>query len=236
LKRPMIGAHTGSGISPDNTLASFMEGIRSGADIVEVDVHAAMDGTAVLLHDESPYLQTCTFEQLNRPDMRRRLDPAYEEHEIATLEQILQVSDRLGTKLNIDLKSAASIEPAVKLIRQYGARERVHITGYSETLTSRFPDIPVMINTPVEVDPRQLEQYDKYAQRICEAAKREGYAGLNMNYRTCFEPIVERAREHGLTVWVYTVNELSQMERFIRMGVDAITTRKPELMLSLLAQ
>ncbi|MCM3629774.1 hypothetical protein M3194_20755 [Paenibacillus glycanilyticus] len=114
MKRPMIGAHTGSGASPDNTLPSFMEGIRSGADIVEVDVHAEVDGTAVLLHDDSPYLLTHTFEQLNRPDMRRRLNPAYEEHEIATPEQILQLSDRLGTKLNIDLKSAASIEPAVK--------------------------------------------------------------------------------------------------------------------------
>ncbi|CAM3325992.1 glycerophosphodiester phosphodiesterase [Paenibacillus lupini] len=236
MKRPMIGAHTGSGASPDNTLASFMEGVQSGADIVEVDVHAAMDGTAVLLHDDSPYLLTCTFEQLNQPEMRRRLSPTYAEHEIATLEQIFQISDRLGTKLNIDLKSADSIEPAVKLIRQYGAWDRVHITGYSETMTARFPDIPVMINTKLEIDPKQLEQYDKIAQRICEAARREGYTGLNMNYRTCFEPIVETAHKHGLTLWVYTVNEPTQMERFIRMGVDAITTRKPETLLSLLRQ
>lgn len=235
----MVGAHTGSGASPDNTLASFLEGVQSGADIVEVDVHAAKDGTAVLLHDDSPYLLTCTFEQLNSPAMRRRLDPAYAEHEIATLEQILQLSDRLGTKLNIDLKSAASILPTVRLIRQYGAQERVHITGYSETMTARFPDIPVMINTSVKVEawqPEQYDKYDKFAQRVCEVAKRDGYAGLNMNYRTCFEPIVETAHAHGLTVWVYTVNEPAQMERFIRMGVDAITTRKPEMLLGFLTK
>jgi glycerophosphoryl diester phosphodiesterase len=57
-----------------------------------------------------------------------------------------------------------------------------------------------------------------------------------MNYRTCFEPIVETAHEHGLILWVYTVNEPTEMDRFIRMGVDAITTRKPEMLLSLLAK
>ncbi|CAI6085576.1 glycerophosphodiester phosphodiesterase [Cohnella sp. JJ-181] len=233
-KRPQVAAHTGCGESPDNTMASFLEGVDSGADIVEVDVHAAMDGTAVLLHDESLLLQTCTYEQLNRPEVRKRIDDAYLTHEVATLEQILQASESWGTSLNIDLKSAASIEPAVKLIRKYGAQRRIHITGYSASMTARYPDIPVMLNAPVELSREQLGDYDGYVRQLCNETKEAGYAGLNMHYRTCMPALVETAHAHGLSVWVYTVNERAEMERMISLGVDAITTRRPVALRKLL--
>lgn len=234
MRLTLVAAHTGCGISPDNTLASFIEGIESGADIVEVDVRASQEGMAILLHDDSPFLQSHTYDQLNHPDMRRLLSPAYAEHEIATLEQIMKVSDPLGTQLNLDLKSADSIEPTVKLIRHYRAQNRAFITGYSKSMTKLYPDIQVMLNTPVKLTAQQIDQYDEFAQYVCREARQEGYAGLNMNSQTCFPPMVSYAHTAGLTVWVYTVNEREQMERFIRMGVDAITTREPEVLMQAL--
>lgn len=50
----MVAAHTGFGIHPDNTMASFVEGIQSGAHILEVDVRVSQDGVALLQHDDSP--------------------------------------------------------------------------------------------------------------------------------------------------------------------------------------
>jgi glycerophosphoryl diester phosphodiesterase len=236
VSKTWVAAHTGCGISPDNTMASFLEGIRSGADIVEVDVLVSCDATALLLHDDSPYLQLHTYEQLNEPAMRRLLGSAYEEHEIATLEQIIQVSEHLGTKLNLDLKSAASIEPTISLIRKYGAQKRAFITGYSESITTRYPDIQVMINTPVKLTMEQLDHYDSFAELVCREAQQGGYTGLNMNSQTCLPPIVDKAHAYGLTVWVYTVNEKQHIERFIQMGVDAITTRAPEVLLKALSR
>ncbi|WP_373230721.1 glycerophosphodiester phosphodiesterase [Cohnella sp.] len=231
----MVAAHTGCGIYPDNTMASFQEGIKFGSDIVEVDVRVTQEGTAILLHDDSPYLLTHTYEQLNNPDVRPLLDPAYKEHEIATLAQVLRVSDPIGMKLNLDLKTADAIDPTVKLIRQYEALKRVFITGCSEGMTERFPDVQVMLNTPVELSSRHSERYDEFAESICQEARRGGYVGLNMNALTCRQEVVDRAHDSGLLVWVYTVNDRPTMERFLGMRIDAITTRAPKILMELIS-
>lgn len=230
----MVAAHTGCGVHPDNTMASFLEGMELGAHIVEVDVRATCDGTAILLHDDSPYLHTHTYEQLNKADMRPLLDPVYERHELTTLEQILRVSAPHGTLLNLDLKMAESIEPTVRLIRQFGAQKRAFITGCSDHMTELYPDIGVMMNTPDLLTMEQMERYGEFAEAVCSEAVQGGYAGLNMNAFTCLPPIVKRAQAAGLKVWVYTVNEQSLMEWFLGMSVDAITTRAPKRLMELI--
>ncbi|MFC5401527.1 glycerophosphodiester phosphodiesterase [Cohnella soli] len=236
MNRTMVAAHTGCGVHPDNTMASFLEGMELGADIVEVDVRATRDGTAILLHDDSPYLLTHDFNQLNEPDVRKRLDPLYADYEIATLEQALKASASRGTKLNLDLKSAAAIVPTVRLIRQYEAQNRAYITGCSDRMTELYPDIQVMMNTPDELSPQQLLEYEQFAESVCLHAQKQGYVGLNMDARTCRKTMVERAHFFGLKVWVYTVNRRQDMELCLEAGVDAITTRKPEILLELLRE
>ncbi|WP_054024421.1 glycerophosphodiester phosphodiesterase [Bacillus sp. FJAT-28004] len=229
----LVAAHTGCGVYPDNTMASFDEGIQLGADIVEVDVRVSRDGIAILLHDDSPYLHTHTFEQLNNPVIRSLIDPMYRDHEIATLEQVLQFSDSLGIKLNLDIKSVDAIDPTVRLIYQFEAQKRVFITGCSDNITVRYPDIQVMLNTPDDLSMEQMERYGDFAEAICSEALQGGYVGLNMNGFTCLPPIVIRAHAAGLMVWVYTVNFRPAMEWFLRMHVDAITTREPNDLIAL---
>ncbi|MCD9023569.1 glycerophosphodiester phosphodiesterase [Cohnella sp. NL03-T5] len=230
----MVAAHTGCGIHPDNTMASFLEGIDLGADVVEVDVRVTHDGIAILLHDDSPYLYTHTYEQLNHPDVRPLLDPVYQEHEIATLEHVLQVSDPLGMILNLDIKTAGAIDSTVRLIRRFGAQKRVFITGCSDRITERYPDIQVMLNTPDELSSQHSDRYDEFAESICREAKEGGYAGLNMNGLTCRSEIVDRAHASGLLVWVYTINHRPAMEWFLWHQVDAITTREPKILMELI--
>lgn len=231
-RQTWAAAHTGCGASPDNTIASFLEGVRSGADIVEVDVHAALDGTALLMHDESPYLLTHTYAEMNRPEMRRTLGADYEQHEIARLEEVIQLAVQSGVKLNLDLKSTASIKPTVALVRKYGIQDKSFITGWcSEGIVEHFPDMQIMINTPGPPDGATDDQYAAYAEEMCRSAKAKGYAGLNTHYENCRAEMVEKAHALGLAVWVFTVNERELMNRYIRMGVDAITTRRPEELL-----
>jgi glycerophosphoryl diester phosphodiesterase len=234
MHKTMIAAHTGCGVHPDNTFASFLEALALGADIAEVDVRATLEGTAILMHEDSPYLRTHSYEQLNKPDVRMLLDPAYEFHEIATLEQIFEESDSYGTLLNLDLKTNDAIEPAVRLIRRFGAQKRVYVTGCSDSIRERFPDIQVMLNTPDELTMHQKERYDQFAEYVCNEARRSGYAGLNMNGSTCLPQAVKCAHACGLMVWVYTVNEEQAMEWSLAMGVDAITTRKPKALLDVI--
>ncbi|BBH23772.1 hypothetical protein Back11_51170 [Paenibacillus baekrokdamisoli] len=235
MRKAMVAAHTGCGIHPDNTMASFLEGIQIGADIVEVDVRVSQEGTPILLHDDSPYLRTHTYEQLNLPDIRHLIDMSYQTYEIATLEQVFRASETLGTNLNLDLKSADSIDPTVRLIRKFNAQKRVFITGCSDAITERYPDIQVMMNTPDELSPQQELRYKEFAESVCREAREQGYTGLNMNAPTCRKEMVEQAHALGLKVWVYTVNGRQDMERLLEIEVDAITTRKPEILIEILS-
>src|SRR5439155_273566 len=47
-------AHRGaSGLIPENTLDAFAAGLKTGAERLELDVHATSDGVVVVLHDET---------------------------------------------------------------------------------------------------------------------------------------------------------------------------------------
>ncbi|UVI28923.1 glycerophosphodiester phosphodiesterase [Paenibacillus spongiae] len=227
MKLPMVAAHTGCGTAPDNTYASFLEGVQMKADIVEIDIRVTTDGTAILLHDDSPYLREYTFEQLNRRENRAKLAAAYEEHELVRLEDVLRYVQSHTAKLNLDVKDASGIEPTIALVQQYQAQDRVFITGCSDGITKHYPDIKVLMNTPDSLSREDAADYASFANRICKEASNGAYFGLNMAYGTCHADVTELAREQNLAVWVYTVNEQEEMMRLIELGVNAITTRRP---------
>jgi len=49
----VIGHRGAMGYAPENTLVSFEEGIRRGADLLEMDVQLSADGEVVVMHDTS---------------------------------------------------------------------------------------------------------------------------------------------------------------------------------------
>ncbi|MFD0618080.1 glycerophosphodiester phosphodiesterase [Paenibacillus sp. GCM10027629] len=228
-----VAAHTGSGNAPDNTMDSFLEGVNSGADMVEIDVRSTKDGVAILLHDDSPLLQLYTYKQLNAREMRTQLNPLYAHHDILRLEQILQIAMKHQVKLNLDMKDHRSIEPALAAIQMTQAAECVYFTGCTEGLVGLQAGLWVMMNTPDALTDQDEANYEAFADAICAQARKEGYVGLNMDYLTCRQEIVDRAHASGLVVWVYTVNESAWMAKCISMGVDAITTRNVSSLIQL---
>src|SRR6185295_18485503 len=52
--RPLVFAHRGgSALAPENTIEAFDNGIRLGADGLELDVHLSQDGVVVVHHDRT---------------------------------------------------------------------------------------------------------------------------------------------------------------------------------------
>jgi glycerophosphoryl diester phosphodiesterase len=223
---PLVAAHTGCDGTPYNTVESFMAGVRLGADIVEVDLRVARDGTVVLLHDDNPLLRECTYEQLNEPDVRASIDPLYERRDIVKLTDVLPLARSCRVKLNLDIKTPEAIEPVVRLVKRHDAADDVYVTGCSDNITRRHRDLRVVYNTPTKLPAERQSEYGPFASQMCDIGREGSCYGLNMHRETCRPEIVELAREYGLAVWVYTVNEAEEMMRFVRCGVDAITTKR----------
>jgi glycerophosphoryl diester phosphodiesterase len=49
----VIGHRGAMGYAPENTLVSFEEGVRRGADFIEMDVQLSADNEVVVMHDTS---------------------------------------------------------------------------------------------------------------------------------------------------------------------------------------
>src|SRR5215217_3881167 len=49
--KPLVYAHRGGALRPENTIASFDHGLDLGADGLEFDVHLSRDGVVVVHHD-----------------------------------------------------------------------------------------------------------------------------------------------------------------------------------------
>src|SRR5436190_23888097 len=70
-ERFLIYGHRGSPRRfPENTLASFEEALRAGADGFETDLRLLSDGTAILFHDDE--IGGETVESLSLADFSRR--------------------------------------------------------------------------------------------------------------------------------------------------------------------
>lgn len=132
----IIAGHRGDPKNfPENTLESFKSAIDTGADMIETDIHATLDGELVLIHDHDVKRTTdgeglvkdMTFEQiraLNAGDENRFMN-------VPTLSELLELaqnSDRLLLDLEIKVylndegedRVAYTVDKAVELCERYG--------------------------------------------------------------------------------------------------------------------
>jgi glycerophosphoryl diester phosphodiesterase len=156
--RVLIVGHRGAAASaPENTMASFQEGIRQGADIIELDVQLSADGHVVVFHDDQldrttnacGLLVERTLTELKALDVGSWFDPRFAGEPIPTLAEVLTwAKDRIP--LFIELKYGAQLDPAlhpavVELILLHKMIDQVMIISFERNplrwVKERAPDL-----------------------------------------------------------------------------------------------
>lgn len=122
--QPLIGAHRGgAAYAPENTLASFAEGLRRGAHMLELDIHLSRDGELVVIHDHDlarttdgrGHVHRHTLAELKRLDAGAWFDARFRGTRIPTFaETIDALKGRSG--LFIELKAPERYPGIEKLI------------------------------------------------------------------------------------------------------------------------
>ena len=205
-KRPFLAAHRGvsGGNIPCNSEAAFLAALAQGADIIELDVTRARDGTLFVFHPgmEHAHLTTPLPLRLQRKSgvLRRRYgnqDHAATNYGVMLLDDAL---DLLCKKcvVNID-KFWTAPEAITDCIRRHGMKDGVLIktsaaSGDLSAVETVAPDLPfvVMARTPADAQ---------------AASKRKlNFVGVEAIFKTEDAPVASDAfiaeqHAHGRFLW-----------------------------------
>lgn len=220
----VIGHRGAAGTHPENTLASIRAAIASGADWVEIDIRL-VGQTLVVIHDDHVDRTTSGTGSVYgySLDELRALDAGNGEA-IPLLEEVLDLIDgRIG--LNIEIKQTGLIEP---LERALVSRLESQANWHGRILVSSFLASPMQALSAKLPDGCLLAALsDGTARETLELALSINAFSLNVSLRELSPDVVRMAKDHGLRVLVYTVNELVDVGRCAELEVDGIFTDFP---------
>lgn len=213
--------------SAQNSIASLRKAHEIKAYGSEFDVHLTKDGIAVINHDDTIQgfnIEESTYNQLK--DLRLSNGET-----LATLEQYLaQGKKDKGTQLILELKphktkesEDKAVATVLELVKKYKVEKMTEYISFSldicKALISNAPKSKVAYLRG-EIAPKELKEM--------------GFAGLDYHYTIMAKhpEWVKEAHQLGLSVNVWTVNDLSVLKTLVEQGVDFITTDKPVEMIA----
>jgi glycerophosphoryl diester phosphodiesterase len=210
-------AHRGaSRAAAENTPEAFRLALRLGADGVELDTRRSARGELVVFHDP----------EIAGTPVRRLAAPP-----VAGLAAALDAS--AGGIVNVELKTDGDVAGGVAaalcaFLRRRGARDRVLASSF-DPLALRMvralrPDIPtaLVVGPDGDID---LALYEAMALR---------HRALHPQHAIVDGALVRRARALGLAIHAWTVNEVDELDRLARLGVDGLITDVPDVALGVL--
>ncbi|HXG22245.1 MAG TPA: glycerophosphodiester phosphodiesterase family protein [Methylomirabilota bacterium] len=220
----IITSHRGAGfLEPENTLRAMRRAIELGVDQIEIDVRPTRDGRLVLMHD--PTVDRTTNGTGKVADLSLaeiRLLDAGQGEQVPTLEEVLAFTTG-KVILQIELKEAGAMAAVVQAIRAAGQDDNVILTSFihSQLTEARrlHPHLPLGAlwgRLPVD---------------IVQQTKQLGVQALHLWHEFIDEQLVTNAHAAGLLIRAWNANTEEDMQRLIALGVDAIGSDRPDLLL-----
>jgi glycerophosphoryl diester phosphodiesterase len=233
-------AHRGeSADAPENTLAAFRLAWERKADAIELDVHLTRDGELVVCHDPDTKRTTgvaltikqSTAEGLRKLDAGRWKGARWAGERMPLLgEALATIPD--GARCFIEVKVGPESVPAlVKAVRASGKRpeQLVVISFHAATVAEakrRLPELKAYYLASFEKD-KETGAWTPTADALIARAKALGADGLDLSAKGPIDrAFVDRVKQAGLGLFVWTIDDPAQARRLAEAGVDGITTNR----------
>ena len=220
-----IGHRGACGYEPENTLRSFNRALQLDVDMIELDVHVCRSGELVVIHDEKVdrttngkgYVADQTLDEL------RVLDAGKGER-IPTLPEVLDLVDRKA-QVNIELKGVGTAKPVSELLEKY---VREFGSSYDDFLISSFKHDELQEFRRLSRESRIGVLTMGISAGVVEFAEKVAAYSINMYKEFVTKELVDDIHKRGMKVLVWTVNDVEDIEKMRRMGVDGIFSNYPD--------
>jgi glycerophosphoryl diester phosphodiesterase len=229
---PRLCAHRGAGKrAPENTLAAFRYGHARGYRMAEFDVKLSADGVAFLLHDDTLDRTTSgvgradalTWQELGRLDAGSWHSRAYTGEPLPTFAAVARYIVANGMTANVEIKPMPGRERETGTAVALDAR-RLFAGSASPPLLSSFSEDA--LQSALDAAPELPRAYltETLPDDWRERAGVLRCIALDCKHTLLTPEVVNRARETGLRVATWTVNDPSRAAYLFDLGVDTIIT------------
>lgn len=218
MPRPSIIAHRGaSGYEYENSRAAFRRAVMLDADGIELDVHATRDGALVVHHDaELPGVGL--IGQLSLEEVRgtrlRNGEP------VPLLGEVL---DLVGERdVWIEVKTLPEIHDArlLSIIERAPAPERCAVHSFDHRIVRRLGEASPRLRRGILLS--------AYLEDPVAALRAAGATTLWQEWLQVDQGLVNQVHAAGCSLVAWTVNEIGDLERLARLGVDGLCGNYPD--------
>ncbi len=256
----MLGGHRGaSGSTPENTLVSMERAFAEGADFVETDLRESQDGEILIFHDET--LDRTTNgkgEVRHRPlNELKGLDAGYgfssdggmsfpyrgQRIEIPTLEEFFTSFPQAKVTLDVKEGRIPFIHNVIACIKRWNKADQVLLGAENDAVMGKIRRQIRDQNTIIATG-FSYGEAEAFMQWVWGGRKEtfvpQGHA-LQVprvyNEMKLIQPeTLDAARDLGVEVHAWTINDTHEMDQLIRMGVGGIVTDYPARLKDLMAK
>ena len=232
---PLAFAHRGGAAEGDeNSMEAFARAVDAGYRYLETDAHATRDGVAVVFHDD-------TLDRLlGRPGRIEELTWA----DLASIRSrgdwvVPRLADLLDAypdcRINVDMKTDASVDPTIETVWKTGARDRVLLASFSDRRIrwARRVCGPRQATSMAQREVAGLRLGSLHGRGL--AGFVPGVAAVQVPVRYARVRVVDgrfvrHAHRLGMQVHVWTIDDPAEMHELLDLGVDGIMTDRIEVL------
>ena len=218
MPRPTIIAHRGaSGYEYENSRAAFRRAVMLDADGVELDVHATRDGVIVVHHDaDVPGFGPIAL--LSAAEVGRVRLPNGEP--LPLLDEVLALVGQLDVWVEIKHLPAAFDGALLQALDRGPAPMRYAVHSFDHRIIRRLGQRRPSLRRGILLTARLEDPLS--------AMEAVGASTLWQEWGQVDHVLVARVHAAGGTVIAWTVNEIGDLERMARLGVDGLCGNYPD--------
>ena len=221
----ILTGHRGAAkLEPENTLLSIQKAIDLGVDQIEIDVHLTRDQHLVVIHDATVDRTTDgrgAIADFTLAEVKQ-LDAGKGER-IPTLQEVIDLV-RGKVILQIELKGPGTAAPVIQAIKQNSLKDGVLLTSFvhdrlreARQLNPNLRLGALWANPPPDA---------------CEQALDMGAEAIHIQHLNIDSQLVEKAHAHGLKIRAWNPDTVEEIQRVVDLGVDAIGSNRPDLLIA----